>query len=84
MRLNDSRLDPSGYVVGGIDAQQCEPGQVIGRSWREGRHSSSNRFDAALTIHRREVGISNTLAWIPTGVEMLARNITTRTLVART
>lgn len=65
VRLNDGRADPRGSLWVGSMRNNVNPDG----SSREagGKDGILHRLDpdASLTIHRRDIGISNTLAWSP-------------------
>ncbi len=65
VRLNDARADPRGSLWVGSMRNNVNPDG----SSREagGRDGVLHRLDpdAGLTIHKRDIGISNTLAWSP-------------------
>ena len=54
------------FVVGGLDAQQREPGRIVAEKRAERTAFFIGLIRTAeLTVHRRDIGISNTLAWSP-------------------
>ena len=65
VRLNDARADPRGSLWAGSMRNNVNPDG----SSREagGRDGILHRIDsgAGVTIHKRDIGISNTLAWSP-------------------
>ena len=65
VRLNDGRADPRGSLWVGSMRNNVNPDGSSGEAG--GKDGILHRLDpdAASTIHRRGVGISNTLAWSP-------------------
>lgn len=65
VRLNDARADPRGSLWIGSMRNNVNPDGSSGEAG--GKDGILHRLDpdASLTIHRRDVGISNTLAWSP-------------------
>jgi sugar lactone lactonase YvrE len=65
VRLNDARADPRGSLWAGSMRNNVNPDG----SSREagGKDGVLHRLDpdASVTVHRRDIGISNTLAWSP-------------------
>ena len=65
VRFNDARVDPRGSLWVGSMRNNVNPDGSSGEAG--GKDGILYRIDpdACLTIHRRDVGISNTLAWNP-------------------
>ena len=65
VRLNDARVDPRGSLWAGSMRNNVNPDGSAGDAG--GKDGILHRLDpdSRLTIHRRGVGISNTLAWSP-------------------
>jgi sugar lactone lactonase YvrE len=65
VRLNDARADPRGSLWAGSMRNNVKPDGSSGEEG--GKDGILHRLDpdAGLTLHRRDVGISNTLAWSP-------------------
>jgi len=67
VRLNDGRADPGGSLWVGSMRNNVNPDGTSGDAG--GKDGILHRIDSAarVTLHRRGVGISNTLAWSPDG-----------------
>jgi len=65
VRLNDARADPRGSLWVGSMRNNVNPDGSSSEAG--GRHGILHRIDsgAGVTIHKRDIGISNTLAWSP-------------------
>ena len=65
VRLNDGRADPRGSLWVGSMRNNVNPDGSSGEAG--GKDGILHRLDpdAGLTVHRRDIGISNTLAWSP-------------------
>jgi len=65
VRLNDARADPRGSLWAGSMRNNVNPDGSSSEAG--GRHGILHRIDsgAGVTIHKRDIGISNTLAWSP-------------------
>lgn len=65
VRLNDGRADPHGSLWVGSMRNNVNPDRSSGEAG--GKDGVLHRLDpdGSVTIHRRDIGISNTLAWSP-------------------